>query len=329
MAPNVDLYNREVTYLRVSVTDRCNLRCTYCMPAHDFTLLHHTHILRYEEIIRVIQAAIEVGIKKVRFTGGEPLVRNDFVTLLQAVSRLPGLDDMAITTNGVFLKRWARPIFETGIHRINISLDTMNPSKFLRITGKDAFHQVWEGIEEAEAVGFSPIKLNVVVIKGMNDDELGELARLSMEKPYCIRFIEYMPVGKDNRWTPEKYMSSKTIKGILAPLGPLFEIPRTHLDGPAERYHFEGAKGEIGLISPLSLHFCPSCNRLRLTADGKLRPCLFSDDEVDLKTPLRQGCDLEDIKSLIREAIAAKPKRHHAADPGGQGLSRPMAAIGG
>ncbi len=329
MAGNVDHHNRKITYLRVSVTDRCNLRCMYCMPVKDLKLLNHGDILSYEEILKVLQAAAEIGIEKVRLTGGEPLVRRHFMHLVKSVCQVSGFKDVSITTNGVHLKEKAQELFDAGVHRINVSLDTLNPVKYAKIAGRDCFRDAWEGLQEAEAVGFSPIKVNVVAIRGMNDDELLEFARLSVRKPYHIRFIEYMPIGHDSRWKAEKYLSSDEIKSELETLGPLQKVLRSSLDGPAERYRFESARGEIGFISGLSHHFCPACNRLRLTADGKLRPCLFTDDELDIKTPLRNGCSREDLKRLFQEAIVRKPRQHPAKIRGKGAGRRPMSAIGG
>jgi cyclic pyranopterin phosphate synthase len=329
MAANVDQHNRKITYLRVSVTDRCNLRCIYCMPVRDFKLLNHDDILRYEDIFRALQAAAEIGIEKVRLTGGEPLVRRNFVDLVECVCQIPGLKDVSITTNGVLLKKMAQEIFDAGVHRINVSLDTLNPEKYAKIAGRDCFHQVWEGLQETERVGFWPIKVNVVALRGINDDELFEFARLSVRKPYHIRFIEHMPIGHDTWWRPGTYMPVDEMKFQLATFGPLGKIPQSKLDGPAERYRFESAEGEIGFISGLSHHFCLTCNRLRLTADGKLRPCLFSDDELDIRTPLRNGCSQEDLKKLFHKAVSRKSRQHHAKSQGNRAGRRPMSAIGG
>jgi cyclic pyranopterin phosphate synthase len=329
MAPNVDHYNRRITYLRVSVTDRCNLRCIYCVPVKDLTLLNHSDILNYEEILKVLQAGAKIGIEKVRLTGGEPLVRRDFVHFVESVCQMSAFKEVSITTNGVHLKEKAQEIFDAGVRRINVSLDTLDPLKYAKITGRDYFDNVWEGLEEAEAVGFSPIKVNVVAIRGINDDELLDFAQLSRRKPYHIRFIEYMPIGHDNRWTPGKYISSDEIKSKLESLSPLHEIPHLMDDGPAKRCRFESAKGEIGFISALSHHFCSTCNRLRLTADGKLRPCLFAEDEVDIKTPLRSGCSQEDLRRVFQQAIAKKPKEHHDTISERVQSLRPMSAIGG
>jgi len=329
MAPNVDNYNRRITYLRVSVTDRCNLRCIYCVPVKDLTLLNHGDILNYEEILRVLQAGAEIGIEKVRLTGGEPLVRRNFVHFVESVCQMSAFKDVSITTNGVYLKEKAQEIFDAGVRRINVSLDTLDPVKYAKITGRDYFDNVWKGLKEAEAVGFSPIKLNVVAIRGINDDELLAFAQLSRRKPYHIRFIEYMPIGHDNRWTPEKYISSDEIKSKLESFSPLHKLPHLTDDGPAKRCRFESAKGEIGFISALSHHFCSTCNRLRLTADGKLRPCLLAEDEVDIKTPLRSGCSQEDLKCVFQRAIAKKPKRHHDKISERVQCLRSMSAIGG
>lgn len=329
MAPNIDHYNRRISYLRVSVTDRCNLRCIYCLPVKDLRLLDHAEILSYEEILEVVIAGTECGIRKVRLTGGEPLARRNFVQFVASVCRIPKLEDVSITTNGVLLKERAKEIFDAGVHRINISLDTLHRLKYAKITGYNCFDEVWEGLKEAEAVGFSPIKINVVAIRGLNDDEFPRLAELSVKKPYHVRFIEYMSIGHDSQWKPEKYISSDEIKSKLKCIGPLHRIPRATHDGPAERYRFESARGEIGFISVLSHRFCPTCNRLRLTADGKLRPCLFADNEVDVKTPIRNRCTRQDLKELFRKTIAKKPRQHHTKTPDSRDCLRPMYAIGG
>ena len=266
MASNIDQHNRKITYLRVSVTDRCNLRCTYCLPVKDLKLCDHAHILSYEEILKVIHAAVDVGVSKVRLTGGEPLVRRNFMHLVASVCQIPGLKDVSITTNGVLLKGKAKELFDAGVNRINVSLDTLDSAKYAKVTGRDCFNDVLEGLKEAEEVGFSPIKMNVVAIRGLNDNELDSFAELSVKKPYHVRFIEYMPIGHDSYWTPDRYISTDEIRTKLESFGPLHRVARSTRDGPAKRYRFESAKGEIGFISALSHHFCPSCNRLRLTA---------------------------------------------------------------
>lgn len=329
MAPNIDPYNREINYLRVSVTDRCNLRCIYCMPVKDLQLLNHADILRYEEILKLIEIATDLGVRKIRLTGGEPLMRRGFVHLVESVCRISKLEDVSITTNGVFLKEMAAQLFAAGLHRVNVSLDTLDPLKYEKITGRACFHRVWEGLQKAEAVGFRPIRINVVTIKGLNDDELYQFADLSIQKPYHIRFIEYMPIGRGNNWEPRKYISSDEIKSRLEKFGPLQKTPRSIHDGPVERYRFKSAKGEIGFIGALSHHFCPSCNRIRLTSDGKLRPCLFSDNEVDIRSALRAGRDPESLKEIFLRAIAKKPRRHHSGVLKGREVVRAMSMIGG
>lgn len=329
MAPSLDPYNREITYLRVSVTDRCNLQCIYCMPVRDLKLLDHSDILSYEEILEVIRIGIDLGVKKVRLTGGEPLLRRNFVNFVESVNRIPGIEDVSLTTNGVLLQEMAEPLFEAGLRRINVSLDTLDPLKYRKITRGDCFDAVWKGLQVAEAVGFSPIKVNVVAIRGLNDDELRQFAHLSMQRPFHVRFIEYMPIGQNSNWGPEKHISSDEIRCKLETLGSLHKIPHAIHDGPAERYRFESAAGEIGFISAMSHHFCPSCNRLRLTADGRLRPCLFADDEVDIKSTLRNGGSQEDLKGVFQEAIARKPRRHHAEILVRGESARPMSTIGG
>ncbi|MBI5248198.1 MAG: GTP 3',8-cyclase MoaA [Desulfomonile tiedjei] len=324
----VDHCKRKITYLRISITDRCNLRCVYCMPANGLGLLEHSDILSYKEILRVIHVSAEMGITKVRVTGGEPLLRRDVCHLLRDILNVPGIRDLGLTTNGVLLKSMARPLWEAGLRRINISLDTLNPLKFRKIARRDHYQEVWEGIREAESVGFNPIRINVVAVKGLNDDELGCFARLSIEKPYSFRFIEYMPMGSMN-WDFAKFMSCNEIVEKLKIYGSLHPIPRHCSDGPCRRFRFAGALGEIGLISPISNHFCGTCNRLRLTANGKLRPCLMSDHEVDIMKPLREQCSDGELATLIQEAITKKPKRHEANDGSRQHSMRHMSRIGG
>jgi cyclic pyranopterin phosphate synthase len=306
----LDSFNRRINYLRISLTDRCNLRCIYCMPEQGVPKLIHNDILTFEELERVARLSVGLGIEKIRLTGGEPLVRKNIVDLIKALREIPGIRDISLTTNGILLAENARSLWEAGVKRINISLDTLNSKKFAEITRFDFFNQVWEGIQEAERIGFSPIKINVVALKGINDDEILAFGRLSFEKPYHIRFIEFMPVGPENGWSAEKFLSTEDIINQLEVLGPLSPVNGQGFDGPAKRMAFEGARGEIGLISPISEHFCPACNRLRLTAEGRLRACIFSDDEADLRTPLRNGASDWELESVIRETITRKPKEH-------------------
>ncbi len=306
----LDSYNRRLNYLRISLTDRCNLRCIYCMPEQGVPKLFHEDILTYEELMRLARLSVRLGIEKIRLTGGEPLVRKNITDLIVALKQIPGIKEISLTTNGVLLAEKAQSLWDAGINRINISLDTLDPQNYARITRFDYFNQVWEGIQEAERIGFSPIKINVVALQGINDDEILPFGRLSYEKPYHIRFIEFMPVGNDNGWNTKRFLSSEETLIKLQTLGPLFPVNDQDLDGPAKRMAYAGARGEIGLISPISEHFCPSCNRLRLTAEGRLRVCLFSDNETDLRTPMRQGASDAELEAIIQEAISKKPKEH-------------------
>lgn len=305
-----DPFNRRLNYLRLSLTDRCNLRCLYCMPEQGVPKLAHEEILTYEELLRLARLSVRLGIEKIRLTGGEPLVRKDLSRLIRHLAALPGIRDISLTTNGVLLAEQARALWEAGVRRINISLDTLNPEKYAAITRFDVFHRVWEGICTAEEIGFSPIKINVVAMKGINDDEILDFARLSLHKPYQIRFIEFMPIGEDNGWSPARFLSAEEILKTLERLGPLQPVNGRGLDGPAKRMAYPGAAGEVGLISPVSEHFCPACNRIRLTAEGRLRVCIFSDEETDLRTPIRNGVSDDALEEIIRSAIARKPKEH-------------------
>jgi GTP 3',8-cyclase len=326
----LDSYNRPINYLRMSLTDRCNLRCVYCMPEQGVPKLIHEDILTYEELLRLARLSVGLGIEKIRLTGGEPLVRKNIGDLIKALGEIPGIRDISLTTNGVLLAEQAQGLWEAGVKRINISLDTLDPQNFSRITRLGFFDQVWEGIQEAERIGFSPIKINVVALRGINEDEILDFGRLSCEKPYHIRFIEFMPVGTENGWSAERFLSSEDILKKLKVLGPLFPINGQGLDGPAKRMSYAGAKGEIGLISPISEHFCPSCNRLRLTAEGRLRVCLFSDEETDLRTPLRNGASDTELESVIRGTISRKPKEHPIEmNPLPRKCLRQMSKIGG
>ena len=325
----LDNNHRVINYLRLSVTDRCNLRCIYCMPEKGIRFMPHSEILTYEEMLHIVRLSIQKGIRKVRLTGGEPLVRKGFISFLERLSKIEGLEEITLTTNGVLLKSLAADIKNCGISRINVSLDSLRPERFFRITGRDFFERVWEGLEEAEHVGFNPIKINVVAIKGVNDDEILDFAALTQKKPYHVRFIEIMPIGDKNTWTAEKFISAKEIHNRIQTLGVLQPIGHNPLDGPAERYALEGAKGEVGFIGALSNHFCDNCNRLRLTADGHLKGCLFSDQETDIKTPLRDGKGDSHLLNLIRDTILNKPKAHGLLVSNPRKCVRAMNSIGG
>ena len=328
--PLTDRYQRPIDYLRVSITDRCDLRCIYCTPLGGSPKLAHDDILSYEEFLHLIQIAVDMGITKVRITGGEPLARKGVTDFCRRLAKLPGLQSLSLTTNGVMLEEFAQDLYSAGVRRINISLDTLQPQKFLRITRRDEFHRVWRGIQTAENVGFEPIKINVVVMRGINDDEVLDLAKLTLERTYHIRFIEFMGFNNDSNWLHEHYVSADEILANLHNLAPLEQITSRHTNGPARHFRWPDAKGVVGIISPISHHFCPSCNRIRLTADGKLRNCLFSDEEVDIKSPLRQGATDADLAQILRASIDNKPEKHSLqSDIFRKCHNRPMVAIGG
>jgi cyclic pyranopterin phosphate synthase len=287
----------------------------------------HRDILRYEEILRIVRIGVTLGITKIRITGGEPLVRRDLIPFLEKLSGLAGLQEIALTTNGVLLTPFLPALQTAGIRRLNISLDTLRRERFARLTGSDRFDQVWSAIETAHAMGFRPIKLNVVAMQGVNDDEFRDIAALTLKHPFHVRFIEYMPMGNPN--LPEDpYMSNDAVRQRLERIAPLEPVPRSREDGPAQRFRFPGAAGEVGFISPLSHHFCESCNRLRLTAAGRLRPCLLSNREFDLITPLRAGASDDELAAIFLDGARLKPMAHGLVAGGGKVKAR-MSSIGG
>jgi len=324
----IDPYNRHLNYLRISITDRCNLKCIYCVPRDLIPRLSHDDILTYEEILRLVRIGIKLGISKIRVTGGEPLVRKGVYGFLSDLSGIDGLADLSLTTNGVSLKANLKKIKAAGIKRINISLDTLNRTKFERITGFNLFDQVWQGIEMALEMGFHPIKLNIVALNGINDDELTDMARLSFEYPLHIRFIEYMPIGESQIGNGPLLLAPE-IKKRISVLGSLIPVTNTIDDGPAQRYHFEGAAGEIGFIHALSHHFCDRCNRLRLTARGRLRPCLLSDHHEDVKKVMRTGGTDEELMEVFFKAVRHKPSDHNLAIQNPSRVCGQMSSIGG
>ncbi len=325
----IDQQNRRLNYLRISITDRCNLQCIYCMPCEGIAKLRHEDILTYEEILRLARIAVKLGVDKIRLTGGEPLLRKGIFEFLPRLTFLSGLKDVSLTTNGLYLKDNLEKVRSSGIKRINVSLDTLHQERFERITGYDGFQKVWDGIELARKLNFQPIKINVVVIKGMNDDEILDFAKLSKHYPYHIRFIEYMPFGVTNQDAPLQFVPNYLLREQFGRLGNLVPIQRAEYDGPVERFKFEGACGEIGFISPLTHHFCPSCNRLRLTASGYIRPCLLSDQEEDLKGPMRSGASDNDLAQIFLKAAFNKPYSHHLTSKGPISFSGQMSSIGG
>jgi cyclic pyranopterin phosphate synthase len=329
MKPLVDNYHRTINYLRLSITDRCNLRCRYCMPEEGVPLIDHEQLLTYEEILEVVRVFVRNGISKVRLTGGEPLVRKGIVDLIRGIKGIEGIKDLSLTTNGVLLGEYAKDLAKAGLCRINISLDTLQPERFAYITRRDKFKEVWAGIEAALRHGLSPVKINVVVIQGFNDDEIQAFARLSLTHPLYVRFIEYMPLGEGSNWHGQKGISSSQIMEEIKEIGELIPIKRQTNDGPARRYSIKGSKGEIGFISPVSSHFCAECNRIRLTPDGQIRTCLFSDEEIDLKGVVRGSRGEAQIGETLHQALRAKPKGHHIGDVRFKKCQRGMHAIGG
>jgi len=323
-----DSFQRPINYLRISVTDRCNLRCIYCMPARGITLISHDDILTYEEIATIARAAVEMGINKLRLTGGEPLVRMGLTDLVRMLAGIKGVDDISLTTNGTLLSRYAAGLKEAGLKRVNISLDTLREERFRKITCADAeLGDVLAGIEAAHAAGLEPVKLNMVVMSGINDDEVVDFAARTISEEWHVRFIEFMPVGGVSP-SHSHPIPIAEMRKRLEPLGELQPCLPDVGSGPAKYFRFPNAKGTVGFITPISEHFCFRCNRLRLTADGKLRPCLLSDDEIDLRGPLRGGASQAELKGLISAAVAAKPLQHGLME-GHSSQDRPMSQVGG
>ena len=305
-----DNYQRTINYLRISITDRCNLRCIYCMPSKGLPPIEHKDILRYEEIVRILRIAVNIGVTKIRITGGEPLVRKNITYLVSSIKNIEGIKDLSLTTNGVLLEQYAEELAYAGLDRVNISLDSLIPDRYREITRGGDIDIVLKGIEAAQRAALIPIKINMVPIRGINDDEIQEFAKITLKAPYQVRFIEFMPFGTEKMWRPEKFIPSEEIKSIVEHIGPLTPV-KLRKSGPAQYFRFDGATGVVGFISPLSNHFCRECNRLRLTADGKLRPCLFSETEIDLKPALRGSTPDAEIERLIKLSIEAKPDGHN------------------
>jgi len=329
---HLDAYNRPISYLRISVTDRCNLRCIYCMPPEGVPWRPHEDILRFEEIEKIVRVAVELGISKVRLTGGEPLVRLGITDLVSDLARIPGVDDLAMTTNGTLLSRYAAPLAEAGLRRVNISLDTLRPERFRHITRLGRLEDVLDGMEAARRAGLEPIKINTVAIRGVNDDEVVDFARRTMQRGWNVRFIEVMPVGGgnlvDDRWEERVVTSAEIREKIEVAVGALEPAKIRAGNGPANYFRLPGARGTLGFITPVSEHFCYRCNRLRLTADGQLRLCLLSDQEIDLRTSLRQGANLAQVKALLLKGIETKPPKHRL-DEHKRPEKRTMSEIGG
>lgn len=337
-----DSFSRVIDYLRISITDKCNLRCIYCMPSDGIAPAEHTDILSYEEIVRVATIAAGLGVKKIRLTGGEPLVRKNLAFLVASLKKIKGIEELSLTTNGLLLAQHAASLAHAGLDRVNVSIDSLRPERFREITRGGDLDIVLKGLQAAEHAALVPIKINMVPVRGMNEDEILDFARITIDSDHHVRFIECMPTGSVNFWSPQKYMTTDEIKKIIETLGPLCPV-RVRKNGPSKYFRLEGAKGVIGFISALTHHFCSDCNRLRLTSDGKLRPCLFSETEIDLRSALRSGAPDEEIARLLRLSIEVKPKEHQLNGNGSvdaivsdhsslithHSKKRPMSRIGG
>ncbi len=324
----LDQFGRSIHYLRISLTDRCNLRCVYCMP-EKMVFLPREELLTDEELIRLVRLFAELGFDKIRLTGGEPTVRPNLVELVARMAALPGIREISMTTNGLRLKTLAEPLARAGLKRVNVSLDTLDPEKFRRITRWGRLEEVWEGILAAEAAGLTPIKLNAVVVRGYNDQDIVDLAALTLTRPWQVRFIEVMPFADVAPFAQQAIVpTAEMIRTLEEEFGPLEPLHEGRLDGEARVYRIRGAVGSVGFISPVSEPFCAQCNRVRLTAEGRLRLCLLRDDEVNLREPLRNGAGDEELKALIRAAIWRKPWGHGLPE-GVIPMARVMSQIGG
>ncbi|MDP9306804.1 MAG: GTP 3',8-cyclase MoaA [Actinomycetota bacterium] len=329
MEPLRDSWGREIKSLRVSVTDKCNFRCRYCMPAEGLEWLAREEVLSFEEIQRLVQVLARMGVDEVRLTGGEPLVRRELPVLVGMLAGTPGVRDLSLTTNGVLLDRFAGPLVEAGLRRLNVSLDSLSHVRFAEITRRDALDRVLAGLAEAERYPqLRPIKVNCVAIRGFTEEEVPALAELARRKPYVVRFIEFMPLDADQAWRDDDVLTGGEIRALIEERWPLEELP-AKASSTARRFRFADGTGEIGFVNPVSEPFCSSCDRIRLTADGQLRTCLFSRREWDLKTPLRDGSSDERLEELIRFAVAHKELKHKINDAGFVRASRSMSQIGG
>jgi GTP 3',8-cyclase len=307
----IDGFSRPITYLRVSVTDKCNLRCVYCMPEEGLPWLRREEILSYEEIVEIVRAAASLGVRTIRLTGGEPLVRRDLHRLVAAISAVSGIDDVALSTNGLLLEDQLPGLLAGGLRRINLSLDTLQADRFEAIARRPGMDAVLSGLDAAIAAGLTPVKLNCVVMRGRNDDELADFAALTRDRALFVRFIEVMPVHENRELAREAYVSSDEILERISAIGELLPVKGPPGNGPARYFAFPNAAGAVGVISPLSHDYCERCNRVRLTADGRLRLCLFGDYALDLRSPLRAGATTDELAGLLRSAMLIKPERHH------------------
>jgi GTP 3',8-cyclase len=329
MRPLVDGHGRPIGDVRISVTDRCNFRCQYCMPAEGLPWLERGALLSYEEIARLVGLLSSMGVHDVRLTGGEPLVRRELYRLVEMLSAIPDVHDLSLTTNGYLLARQVGDLVRAGLRRVNVSLDSLAPDRFFQLTRRDSLAQVLEGLEAAEAhPELRPIKVNVVALKDFTEDEVVRFADFARRTPYVVRFIEFMPLDADHSWSADKVLPNEEIRRLIHAAYPLEPVGRDR-HGTARRWRFADGQGEIGFISPVSEPFCGDCNRIRLTAEGMLRTCLFSLNETDLRAPMRAGATDAELEAIVRDAVWRKELKHRIGDPGFIQPARSMSRIGG
>jgi cyclic pyranopterin phosphate synthase len=329
MKPLVDGHGRSIGDVRISVTDRCNFRCQYCMPAEGLPWLNRSELLSYEEITRLVSLLASMGVHDVRLTGGEPLVRKELWRLVESLSAIEDVHDLSLTTNGYLLARQVEDLVRAGLRRVNVSLDSLAPDRFFQLTRRDSLHQVLEGLEAAQKhPELRPIKVNVVALKDFTEDEVLRFAEFARRHPYEVRFIEFMPLDADRTWTRDKVLPNGEIVKMIDAVYPLEPVGRER-HGTARRYRFADGTGEMGFISPVTEPFCGDCNRIRLTAEGQMRTCLFSMTETDLRSPLRAGATDAELEQIVRDAVWRKELKHHVNDPGFVQPARTMSRIGG
>ncbi len=326
-----DSYGRRIKNMRISVTDKCNFRCTYCMPAEGLPWLKKAEILSYEEILRIARVAVSIGIEQIRLTGGEPLVRRDLPELVRQLKAIDGLRSLSLTTNGILLKQQSKALADAGLTRINVSMDSLSREKFAQLTRRDQLDRVLEGLEEVgKCPSIHPIKINAVAIRGYSEEEVLDFVRFARDKAYVMRWIEFMPLDADQTWRREDILAGADIKAIIeAAYGPLVQITSGDPSETARRYTFSDGIGEVGFINPVSEPFCSTCDRIRLTADGQIRTCLFATDETDLRAVVRANTDDEALAETLRQAVWKKELKHYIGDKRFKRASRSMSMIGG
>ncbi|HTV74524.1 MAG TPA: GTP 3',8-cyclase MoaA [Candidatus Acidoferrales bacterium] len=327
--PLSDQFNRPITYLRISVTDRCNLRCVYCMPEAGLPWIPKHEMLTFEEIERIVAAGATVGVRSLRITGGEPLIRHDIVELVRRLCAVDGIEDVALSTNGLLLPELAVALKAAGLRRVNISLDTLREDRFFAIARRPGLDRVLAGIDAALAAGLTPVKLNCVIMRGQNDDEIAAFAELTRERALFVRFIEVMPVAEHLELQRDAYIAADEVLERIRTIEAIQPVAGPGGNGPARYFAFPGARGAIGVISPLSHDYCERCNRVRLSVDGRLRLCLFGDCEVDLRTPLRRGAGTPELAGILRGSMLIKPERHHLKLGESASRMRAFSEIGG